>query len=158
MVPEGQMPEGHVTVTVDGPDRADDAEVADAQIVDAQIVDALYTVRINALVVDFHIGIHAHEQGVRQRVQVDIAVDVVRPEEGFREDYARVYCYERIVKAVRALASGGHVRLVETLADRVAEIALADDRARRAEVTVSKLDVFHDADSVGVTVVRRRLS
>ena len=42
-------------------------------------------------------------------------------------------------------------------ADRVAEICLADERAKRAEVTISKLDVFHDAESVGVTVVRRRV-
>ncbi len=146
MAPEGQ-------ITVDGPVGAPSAEAGDAQV-----VDALYTVRINELVVDFHIGIHAHEQGVRQRVRVDIAVDVVRPENGFHEEYDRVYCYERLVKAVRALAEGGHVKLVETLADRVAEIALGDPRARRAEVTVAKLDVFHDVDSVGVTMVRRRLS
>lgn len=140
-------PEGPMSFTIDEP-RAVDA---------TEVVDALYTVRINSLVVDFQIGIHAHEQGIRQRVRVDIAVDVVRPDDGFREDYARVYCYERIVKAVRALAGGGHVKLVETLADRVAEICLADERAMRAEVTISKLDVFHDAESVGVTVVRRRV-
>jgi hypothetical protein len=55
-----------------------------------------------------------------------------------------------------ALAAGGHIRLVETLADRIAELALDDARARRAEVTVDKLDVFADAQSAGVTVVRRR--
>ena len=43
-----------------------------------------------------------------------------------------------------------------TLADRIAELALADPRARRAEVTVEKLDVFPDADGAGVTVTRRR--
>ena len=42
------------------------------------------------------------------------------------------------------------------LADRIAELALADPRARRAEVTVEKLDVFPDAEGAGVTVTRRR--
>lgn len=127
-----------------------------AATIDTTTADPLYTVRVRGLVVDFQIGIHPHEQGVTQRIRVDIVVDVLRPEGGFREDYSRVYCYERLVEAVRALAAGGHIRLVETLADRIAELALADLRARNAEVTIEKLDVFGDAEAVGVTVARSR--
>jgi len=115
-----------------------------------------YTVRVRGLVVDFFIGIHAHEHVAPQRVRVDVTVDCDRPDEGFAEDYGRVYCYERLCDAIRALAAGGHIKLVETLADRIAELALGDPRARRAEVTVEKLDVFKDTDAVGVTIARRR--
>ena len=119
-------------------------------------VEALYAVRLRGLTVDFRIGVHAHELDSAQRVRVDVTVEVLRPDGGFREDYRRVYCYERLAKGIRALAGGGHIRLVETLADRIAELALADPRARRAEVTVEKLDVFPNADGAGVTVTRRR--
>jgi len=120
------------------------------------VADASYAVRLRALVIDFRIGIHPHEQAATQRVRVDVTVEVARPAGGFQEDYRRVYCYERLAAAIRALAGGGHIRLVETLADRIAELALDDPRACRAEVTVDKLDVFADAQSAGVTVVRRR--
>lgn len=134
---------------------ADDrpAAVSDA---DTGAADALYVVRLRGLVVDFRIGIHPHERDASQRVRVDVTVDARRPEGGFREDYRRVYCYERLAKGIRALAGGGHIGLVETLADRIAELAMSDPRARRAEVSVEKLDVFPDAEAAGVTVTRRR--
>lgn len=120
------------------------------------VVDQLYVVRLRGLVVDFRIGIHPYERDAAQRVRVDVTVDAARPEGGFREDHRRVYCYERLAKGIRALAGGGHVGLVETLADRIAELAMADPLARRAEVTLEKLDVFPDAEGAGVTVTRRR--
>src|SRR3546814_16334694 len=104
-----------------------------------------YVVRLRGLVVDFRIGVHPHEQGGAQRVRVDVVVDVARPQDGFCEAYRRVYCYARLAKGVRALAAAGHVRLVETLADRIAELELAHPRASSAEVQDEKLDVFPDA-------------
>ncbi|AFX99478.1 dihydroneopterin aldolase [Candidatus Endolissoclinum faulkneri L2] len=121
-------------------------------------IESFYTVQISGLVVDFQIGIHNHEQGIRQRVRLDIAIDVSKPKGGFDDDYTRVYCYENIVNSVRALADYGHIRLVETLANRVAKICLTDVRAKRAKVTASKLDVSQDIESVGVKVVHNRHS
>ncbi|EDP61644.1 Dihydroneopterin aldolase [alpha proteobacterium BAL199] len=123
---------------------------------DTGTIDDLYVVRVRGLVVDFRIGVYAHEQGVTQRVRIDLTVEVTRPDGGFQEDHRRVYCYDRLTKGIRKLAGGGHIRLVETLADRVAELALVDPRARRAEVTVEKLDIMPDAEGVGVTVSRSR--
>ncbi|MEQ9331429.1 dihydroneopterin aldolase [Thalassobaculum sp.] len=134
---------------------ADDRPVAGSDL-DTGVADELYVVRLRGLVVDFRIGIHPHERDGAQRVRVDVTVDAVRPDGGFREDYRRVYCYERLAAGIRALAGGGHIGLVETLAERIAELAMADPRARRAEVTVDKLDVFPDAEGAGVTVTRRR--
>ena len=134
---------------------ADDRPVAVSDV-DTGVADELYVVRLRGLVVDFRIGIHPHERDGTQRVRVDVTVDAMRPDGGFREDYRRVYCYERLAAGIRALAGAGHIGLVETLAERIAELAMADPRARRAEVTVDKLDVFPDAEGAGVTVTRRR--
>ena len=134
---------------------ADDRPVAVSDV-DTGVADELYVVRLRGLVVDFRIGIHPHEREGAQRVRVDVTVDTVRPDGGFQEDYRRVYCYERLAAGIRALAAAGHIGLVETLADRVAELAMTDPRALRAEVTVEKLDVFPDAEAAGVTVTRRR--
>ena len=51
---------------------------------------------------------------------------------------------------------GGHVQLVETLAERMAEALMADGRIFLVRVRVEKLDVFADAASAGVEIERRR--
>jgi len=64
--------------------------------------------------------------------------------------------YGAIAGRVRAIAAAGHVRLVETLAERIAESCLEDPRVAIARVRVEKLDILPDASSVGVEVERRR--
>ena len=64
--------------------------------------------------------------------------------------------YEKVAERVRALVAAGHVRLVETLAERIAETCLADRRVLMARVRVEKLDIFADATSAGVEVERRQ--
>ncbi len=117
---------------------------------------------IRDLVLPAAIGVHAHEHGVRQRVRVnlDLAVaddgaqNLSRPPVG-QDDLSRVVDYEAIVNRVRALVAAGHVQLVETLAERLAETCLQDVRVLVARVRVEKLDVFADAISAGVEVERR---
>jgi dihydroneopterin aldolase len=77
-----------------------------------------------------------------------------RPAVG-HDDLARVVDYEAIVNRVRAVVAAGHVNLVETLAERIAETCLADPRIVAARVRVEKLDVFADAASAGVEIERR---
>jgi dihydroneopterin aldolase len=50
----------------------------------------------------------------------------------------------------------GHINLVETLAERVAEICLVPDDARDVRVRVEKLDIVPDAAAVGVEIHRKR--
>jgi dihydroneopterin aldolase len=57
---------------------------------------------------------------------------------------------------VRGLIGAGHVNLVETLAERIAEACLHDLRVHAVRVRVEKLDVFPDAVSAGVEIERRR--
>ena len=69
---------------------------------------------------------------------------------------ANVVSYETIVDGIRAIIAGGHINLVETLADRIVDLCLANPRVRGAWVRVEKLDLYPDADGVGVEVERNR--
>jgi len=71
-----------------------------------------------------------------------------------RDRLADVVNYDALAGRIRALAKAGHVNLVETFAERIAAICLDDRRVRRATVRVEKLDVFDDAESVGVEIER----
>jgi dihydroneopterin aldolase len=72
------------------------------------------------------------------------------------DELSRVVDYGAVADSVRAIVAGGHVRLVETLAERIAEACLADHRVITARIRVEKLDILPDAESVGVEVERRR--
>jgi 7,8-dihydroneopterin aldolase/epimerase/oxygenase len=116
---------------------------------------------VRDMILTASIGIYPHEHRDRQRVRinVDLTVDdetalagvVVGPDE-----LSRVVSYERVVIAVRTIVGSGHIRLVETMAERIAEACLTDIRVRTARIRVEKLDIFADADSAGVEVERQR--
>ena len=103
------------------------------------------------------VGIYPHEQQARQRlrVNVDLGVDEGDPA-GPADTLDQVVDYERVANTVRAIVASGHVKLVETLAERIAAACLADPRVRLARIRVEKLDVFADAVSAGVEVERSR--
>jgi dihydroneopterin aldolase len=131
-----------------------------SRIADAHL--ALRHVFLRDMVLNAHIGVHAFEHDAHQRVRIniDMAVDdsgarpLSRAIPG-RDELSRVVDYEVVADKVRALIAEGHVRLVETLAERIAEACLLDTRVRIARVRVEKLDVFADMASVGVEIERR---
>jgi len=115
---------------------------------------ARYTVTVRGLVLMCSIGIRARERERRQRVR--ISVDLVAADAFPREDRRRVINYEKIVAAIREIASAGHIDLCEDLAERICTACFADPRVERVCVWVEKLDVFADAEGVGAVLERAR--
>ena len=112
------------------------------------------TLFVRDLALDCAIGVHAHERGRRQRVIVNVALDVAEPGAAHRDRIASVVSYEDVVTGIERLAGGDHVNLVETFAERIADLCLADRRVRRVTVRVEKPDVYESAASAGVEIVR----
>ncbi|OUI96075.1 diguanylate cyclase [Acetobacter indonesiensis] len=112
---------------------------------------------LNNMMLDAHIGVFPHEQGVTQRIRVSVAFGVLDREdlEVGADDLSRTVSYEQVVLLVRRIISEGHVRLVETLAERIAAGVLADSRVKVVRIKIEKLDVFEEIESVGVEIERR---
>lgn len=111
---------------------------------------------IRDLILPCNIGIHRHEKDAPQRVRINLDLAVRENDTPVNDAIANVVCYEEIATGVRALVSSGHINLVETLAERLAAFCLKDSRVTMARVRVEKLDVFPDAVSAGVEIVRSR--
>lgn len=111
-------------------------------------------VLVTDLVLDCLIGVHRHEKDGTQRVRINLDLSVAESAHPVDDRLSNVLCYEDVITKVRALASAGHVNLVETLAERVAALCLAEPDVLSARVRVEKLDVFSDAASVGVEIER----
>jgi 7,8-dihydroneopterin aldolase/epimerase/oxygenase len=124
---------------------------------------ALRHVFLRDLVLAASIGVHPHEHAAPQRVRINIDLGVEddsgrrlsRSPVG-RDELSRVVDYEKVAETARTIVRSGHVRLVETLAERIAEACLGDRRVHLVRVRVEKLDIFADATSAGVEIERRQ--
>ena len=107
------------------------------------------------MVLQASIGWYAHEHGNPQRVRINVDLGVDEDADT-SDNLKRVVSYETVAIAVRRIVAAGHIKLVETLADRIAAACLTDPRVRSARVQVEKLDIFPDAASAGVAIIRYR--
>ena len=109
---------------------------------------------VRDLILPCAIGVHAHEQDGPQRVRINVDLMVLEEDRTLNDRIENVVNYEHVVNGVRALTSDGHINLVETLAERIADLCLADGRVSRVRVRVEKLDIYDEAASVGVEIER----
>jgi dihydroneopterin aldolase len=102
------------------------------------------------------LGVHEHEKRKAQRIIVNIDLSVREDLANLADDIKNVVSYEAVVQRVEAIVAQGHVHLVETLAERIADACLADERVSAARVRVEKPDIIPNARSVGVEIERGR--
>ena len=109
---------------------------------------------VRDLVVGASIGVYKHEKRAAQPVRINIDLAV---EDGpVDDDVKNIVDYQKIIEGVAAIIGAGHINLVETLADRIAEMCLKDGRVGSARVRVEKLNVAPQAAAVGVEIERVR--
>ena len=84
---------------------------------------------VRDLVLPISIGAYDFERNRTQRVRFNVDVDVRRASHP-AEDMRDVFSYDLIVDAIRLILSRGHVDLVETLAERIADALLDSSRCR----------------------------
>jgi len=109
---------------------------------------------VRDLILPVAIGAYEEEKGVTQ--QVSFTVEAMVGDGGGRldDDLSQVPSYDDIVKIIRAVANEGHINLVETYAERIAERCLKDERIASVLVRVEKLE--RGPRAVGVEIVRPR--
>jgi dihydroneopterin aldolase len=109
---------------------------------------------VRGLVLPVAIGVYDEEQGVTQKVSFTVEAAVAPSAPSRRDTLADVPSYDDLVGNVRAVVAEGHINLVETMAERIAERCLSDKRIVSVLVRVEKLE--RGPASVGVEIVRPR--
>jgi dihydroneopterin aldolase len=113
-------------------------------------------VRVSGLRVRGFHGVLESERREGQTFVVDVVLDAdVAPQ---RDDLAETVDYAVLSERLAAIVAGEPVDLIETLAQRLSDACLDDERVRRVEVTVHKPEVplAVTVDEVSVTLVRTR--
>ncbi|GGD06884.1 diguanylate cyclase [Pyruvatibacter mobilis] len=124
-----------------------------------RIADAARLTRhvfVRDLRLDAHIGVYRHEEGRTQPILINVDLTVTEGDVEIGDNIDNVVCYRSVVTNIKALVDEGHVRLVETLAERIASDCLEDPRVLAARVRVEKLEAIEEAHSVGIEIERLR--
>jgi dihydroneopterin aldolase len=123
----------------------------DAAEAHAGVFDRVF---MHDLVQDVEIGVYTNEKGVTQRVRFSVDVELMPATAALNDDIGRAFDYDTIVKGIKDIVARGHINLVETLAERIAQHCLAHPRAARVTVMIEKLD--KEPGAVGVEIVRSK--
>ncbi|HSK26279.1 MAG TPA: dihydroneopterin aldolase [Jiangellales bacterium] len=103
-------------------------------------------------------GWFPEERAAGQRFRVDVVLGVDTTAAAASDDLADTVDYGTLATDVEAIVAGEPVRLVETLAQRIADRCLDDPRVEEVDVTVHKPEapVTVPVDDVTVTIRRTR--
>lgn len=115
-------------------------------------------IRLEGLRVFGRHGVFDFEREQGQDFVVDVTLRLDTRPAAASDDVADTVHYGELAEAVAQVVSGEPVALLETLADRIAAVALADRRVASATVTVHKpqAPIALAFTDVSVTVTRER--
>lgn len=111
---------------------------------------------VRDLLLDARIGIYPQERDRPQKVLINLELWVEETPGRPPSSYADVVCYEQLVIRTRDMLAGGHIDLVETLAEQLAAMCLSDGRVLRCKVRVEKPQAIQEAAGVGVEIERQQ--
>jgi 7,8-dihydroneopterin aldolase/epimerase/oxygenase len=103
-------------------------------------------------------GVYDFERQSGQDFVVDVRLDLDLDRAAATDDVADTVHYGELAEKLVAVIAGEPVNLIETLADRLLDVCLADPRVDTAVVTVHKpqAPIPHEFADVAVTRTRNR--
>ena len=103
-------------------------------------------------------GVYDFERAAGQDFVVDVRLDLDLGKAAVSDDVADTVHYGELAERLVEVLAGEPVNLLETLADRLLGVCLADSRVAAAEVTVHKpqAPIRHEFADVAVTLRRSR--
>jgi FolB domain-containing protein len=102
------------------------------------------------------IGVNESERREKQDVVINVILwsDFTKATE--TDNIDETVDYKKINKSIIGLVENSKFFLVETLAERIAQLCLQNERVRKVKVSVEKPGALRFARSVGVEVFRKK--
>lgn len=116
-------------------------------------MDIIY---LKDLKIDAIIGVYDWERQVRQTISFDLDMGTDIRKAAASDDIADTLDYKAVAKRLQEFVQGSSFQLVETLAERVAEIVLSEFAVPWVRVTLNKKGAVRYARDVGVIIERGR--
>ena len=103
-----------------------------------------------------HHGVYDVERERGQTFRVDAVLELDTAPAAARDDLALTVDYAELSQRLHALVTGEPVDLIETLAQRLADVCLGYEPVQAVEITVHKPDADLGVPAADVTVAIRR--
>ena len=105
-----------------------------------------------------HHGVFDHERRDGQTFVIDLTLGLDTASAAAKDDLRETVDYGSLVGSVKAAVETDPVDLIETLAQRISDVCLSEDRVEWVRVTVHKPDAPIDAtfSDVALTITRKR--
>lgn len=112
-----------------------------------------YVLHVEDLMLMAAIGFHSHELDKRQRVLVNLDIELEKAVLPTNDDInADFWNYDYIHQTLSELVEKRRFNLQETLAQEIYDLIAARAHVRRIKVFVRKPDAYQDCQSVGVSL------
>lgn len=111
---------------------------------------------LRGLEVECIIGFIEWERRVKQTVVIDLELPVDCARAAIRDDVADTVDYKQISKRVSAFVAASEFKLVETMAERMAQLLLAEFALPWVRISINKPGAIRGSRDVGVRVERHR--
>ncbi len=110
------------------------------------------SLQIKGLSVSTRIGVHAWEQQIEQRLLLDITI----PSDfsGCNDLLSNTVDYDQLCQKVTHFVESNAFQLIETVADRIANLIKTEFKIAQLSVSVSKPHAIKNAANIQVTVNR----
>ncbi|HQW07973.1 MAG TPA: dihydroneopterin aldolase [Steroidobacteraceae bacterium] len=111
---------------------------------------------LRGLAVDCVIGFIEWERRIRQTVVIDLELPVDCRAAAVRDRVEDTLDYKTVAKRVLAFVEESQFQLVETLAERIAQLILGEFAVEWVRVSVNKPGAIRGSRDVGVAIERTR--
>jgi dihydroneopterin aldolase/D-erythro-7,8-dihydroneopterin triphosphate epimerase len=102
------------------------------------------------------IGIYPEERREKQDVVINVEMHADLLKAGRSDDLNDTVDYKSIKKAILRLVESSRFQLIESLAENIADIALADAKVQKVIVTIDKPGALRFAKASAVEITRSR--
>lgn len=123
-----------------------------------RVPDELDSLTLTGLTVQANHGVYGHERRDGQPFVIDLTVWLDTSAAAASDDLDQTLNYGVLAQSVHDAVAADPVDLIETLAERVAAVALASPLVDRVRVTVHKPEapIAVPFEDVSITITRRR--
>lgn len=111
---------------------------------------------LTGLTTEAIIGIFDWEREVRQTIAVDLEMSADIRRAAATDHIDDTLNYKKVAKRVLAFVQDSRFQLIETLAERIAELILTEFQVDRVRVTLHKPGAIRHSRDVGVIIERSR--
>ncbi|MBL6734521.1 MAG: dihydroneopterin aldolase [Shewanellaceae bacterium] len=111
-------------------------------------------VNLHQLQVTTYIGIHPWEKAHQQTLLLDIEMSWEHRAAAIDDDYRYALCYDTVARKVVAMLEQAPINLIETVAERTADLIINTFKVPEVKVQVYKPTALDIASNVSVSIHR----